>query len=266
MREADTTVLKIGGSVITDKNGDLAARTQEIDRLAEEIKKADVRNLVIVHGGGSFGHPSAQKYAIKDGLKEDYQKMGFSETHHVMTVLNGLLMDSLIWHNIPAVSLTPLSCIITEDGRIKHFEDSPVRALLKMGFIPVLYGDTVADSKLGFTILSGDQLVSSLAMRFKAARIIMGVDVDGLYSADPKVDRTAKMFRRLTSEQLKELHDKLSGPTLADVTGGMFGKIVELLPAVESGIPVIMVNASKPGYVCKVLEGKSVESTALVKD
>ena len=266
MSKTELIILKIGGSVITDKNGELAARTQEIDRLAEEILKANVKSLIIVHGGGSFGHPSAQRYAIKDGLKEDSQKIGFSETHHVMTVLNGLFMDSLIWHEVPAVSITPSSCIITENGRIKQFEDSPIRTLLKLGFIPVLYGDAVVDSKLGFTILSGDQLVSSLAMRFNAERIVFGVDVDGLYDADPKVEKTAKVFRHLNPEELKKLQNKLCKPTACDVTGGMFGKVVELLPAVEQGIPVTMVNASKPGYVCKVLEGRPVEGTVIEKE
>lgn len=266
LSKPELIILKIGGSVITDKNGELAARTQEIDRLAEEIQTASVKSLIIVHGGGSFGHPSAQKYAIKDGLKEDSQKIGFSETHHVMTVLNGLFMDSLIWHEVPAVSITPSSCIITENGRIKHFEDSPIRTLLKLGFIPVLYGDAVVDSKLGFTILSGDQLVSSLAMRFNAERIVFGVDVDGLYDADPKVEKTAKMFRHLNPEELKEIQNKLCKPTACDVTGGMFGKVAELLPAVEQGIPVTMVNASKPGYLCKALEGKAVEGTVIKKE
>ena len=262
----ELTVLKIGGSVITDKNGELAPRTQEIARLTEEIQKSRVKRLIIVHGGGSFGHPYAQRYGIKDGLKEDSQKIGFSETHHVMTVLNGLFMDSLIWHEVPAVSVTPSSCIITENGRIKHFEDAAIRALLDMGFIPVLYGDAVVDSKLGFTILSGDQLVSALAIGFNAERIVFGVDVDGLYDADPKVEKTAKMFKHLNLEELKKLQNKLCMPTARDVTGGMLGKVVELLPAVEQGIPVTIMNASKPGNVCKVLEGKPVEGTVIGKE
>ena len=62
-------VLKLGGSVITDKNGELAARTEVINRLAEEIALARKESLIIIHGGGSFGHPTANKHAIKEGLK-----------------------------------------------------------------------------------------------------------------------------------------------------------------------------------------------------
>jgi isopentenyl phosphate kinase len=259
-------ILKIGGSVITDKSGELAARTAEMNRLAEELKKANVQNLVIVHGGGSFGHPLAQRYAIKEGLKDTSQIIGFAETHHVMTVLNGLFMDALVWHDIPAVSVTSSSCIITENGRIKCFETAPLALLLKMGFLPVLYGDAVLDTKLGFTILSGDQLVSYIATKFNAKCIIMGIDVDGLYNADPKTEKNAKMFKHLTLEELKKLQSNFGKPTACDVTGGMFGKIVELLPAIENGIPVAIVNASKPNYIYKALKGESVEGTLIEKE
>jgi len=266
LSELKPTVLKIGGSVITDKSKELEVRMQAINRLAQEIRDANIPNLVIVHGGGSFGHPLAQQYAIKEGVKEEVQRVGFSETHHVMTVLNGLFMDALIWRNVPAVSITPSSCIITKNGRIQCFEDAPLKMLLKMGFLPVLYGDAVLDTKLGFTILSGDQLVSVIATKFNAERIIIGVDVDGLYDADPKVEKKAKMFKHLTLEELKELQSKLDKSAACDVTGGMFGKIAELLSATKHGIPVTIVNATKPNYVHKVLKGKKVKGTLIEKE
>jgi isopentenyl phosphate kinase len=261
-----STILKIGGSVITDKDGELAARTAVINRLAEEIQEASVQNLIVVHGGGSFGHPIAQKYGIKEGFKEETQKIGFSEIHHVMTVLNGLFMDSLIWHSIPAVSIAPSSCVVTENGRIKNFEGAPLKALLRMGFLPVLYGDAVFDTKLGFTILSGDQLVATLASKFDAKRIVIGVDVDGLYDSDPKANKAAKMLTHLTLGELKKLQGGLGKSTTRDVTGGMFGKVSELLFAIEQGIPVTIVNATEPNLVCKALKGENVKSTVIEKE
>jgi isopentenyl phosphate kinase len=266
LNEPKPTVLKIGGSVITDKSGELAARTGEIDRLTREIEQAHVRNLVIIHGGGSFGHPAAKKYRIKDGYKEESQKIGFSETHHYMTVLNGLVMDALIWHNVPSLSITPSSCIITENGRIKDFEDIPLRTLLKMGFAPVLYGDTVFDTKLGFTILSGDQLVAAIGQRFNADRIIVGMDADGVYDADPKTEKTAKLFEHLTLQELRKLESKLVKTPVNDVTGGIIGKMAELVPAVEMGIPVMIINATKPGNVLKALKGEAVTGTRIEKE
>ena len=266
LSEARTTVLKIGGSVITDKGEELKAHTHVIDRLADEIQKANRKNLIVVHGGGSFGHPSAKRNSIKDGFKNPSQLLGFAETHHFMTVLNGLVMDSLIMHNVPAVSVTPSSCITTESGRIKNFEDTPFRIMLKMGFTPVLYGDSVTDTKQGFAILSGDQLVSALAVKSNAERIIIGVDVDGLCDADPKTEKSAKPFPHVTLEELKRLQSRISKPASADVTGGMFGKITELIPALEKGVPVTIVNAAKPNNVCRALRGEKIEGTLIEKE
>lgn len=266
MSETKPTVLKIGGSVITDKNGELSARTEVINRLAEETQKANVNSLIIVHGGGSFGHPTAQKYGIKEGLKHDAQKVGFAETHHVMTVLNGLVMDALVWHNIPAFSVAPSCCVVTENGRIKLCEDTALKTLLKMGFVPVLYGDAVFDEKLGFTVLSGDQIVAYLARKFGAGKIVIGVDTDGLYDADPKVAKNAKLYTHLTLSELEKVKLKLGGSTATDVTGGMLGKIMELVPAVEQGISVEIVNAAKSKRVYKALMGEKVEGTVIEKE
>ncbi len=265
MSETKPIILKIGGSVITDKNGELTARTETINRLAEETRKADIKNLIIVHGGGSFGHPTAQKYGINEGLKNDSQKVGFAETHHVMTVLNGLVMDALVWHSVPAFSIAPSCCVVTENGRIKFFEDKILKSLLKMGIIPVLYGDAILDEKLGFAVLSGDQIVSHLAMKFHADKIVIGMDTDGLYDADPKVTRNAKLYSHLTLSELKKVKSKLTGSIAADVTGGMLGKITELVPAIEQGIPVMMVNAAKPNRVYEALVGDKGEGTFIEK-
>jgi isopentenyl phosphate kinase len=266
LSQARPTILKIGGSVITDKSTELGVQMDVISRIADDLQEANIQNLIIVHGGGSFGHPVAQKHAIKEGFKEDSQIIGFAETHHVMTVLNGLFMDALIWRGIPAVSITPSSCAMTRNGRIQCFEDSPLKQLLKMGFIPVLYGDAVFDTELGFTILSGDQLVSFLAVRFNAKNILIGVDVDGLYDADPKNNAEAKMFDRLTLEELKNAQRLFGGSNAYDVTGGMSGKIAELIPAVERGIPVLIFNATKPKYIYKVLKGDKVKGTLIEKE
>ena len=265
MSEAKPIILKIGGSAITDKSGELAAKTEIINRLSEEIKRADLDKLIIIHGGGSFGHPSAKKYGIKEGYKEPSQKLGFAETHHVMTVLNGLVMDALIWHEIPALSVAPSGCMMTTNGRIISCDWAALEKMLEMNFTPVLYGDVVFDDKLGFTVLSGDQIVTYLAMKLGAYKIVVGVDTDGLFDADPKVDKDAKPYKQLTLEQLKTIQRKLSKADENDVTGGIAGKIGELIPAVEHGIPVTITGATKSQSIFKALTGQSVLGTEIRK-
>jgi len=257
------TILKLGGSVITHKEKPLTPNMEAINRLAHEISQANIPYLVIVHGGGSFGHPIAKEYRINEGYKDRSQIIGFSRTHQAMTKLNKIIIEALINHNIPAVEVAPSSFIITKSDRIKKVDNSIVEKLLEMGFVPVLYGDAVLDSDKGFAILSGDQLVSSLATRLAAKRIIVGVDVDGIYTSDPKKDKTAKLIQHITLQELEKTQLKIRKATVTDVTGGMLGKISELVPAVKERISVLIVNATKPENVYKALKGQKVIRTLL---
>jgi isopentenyl phosphate kinase len=221
--------------------------------------------LIIIHGGGSFGHPLAKQYKIKEGYEDPSQIEGFSKTHQAMLELNKLVVDALIHHNIPAFSVSPSSCIVTKASRIQIFYDSILTRLLKTGFVPVLFGDAVLDNSTGFTILSGDQLITALAIRFKADKIVLGVDVDGLYTADPKTNACARLMSHITLQDLKTRHN-IEEAKVTDVTGGMLGKISELIPAINADIRTFIVNASKEGNVYKVLKGEKMTGTLIEKE
>ncbi len=258
-------VLKLGGSVITDKKKLSTPNLEAIERMADEISQAKVSSLILVHGGGSFGHQVAKQYNLAEGYRDPSQVIGFSETHRAMTKLNILVMEALINHNINAIVVQPSSCVVTKAGRIQSIELKPMKKMLNMGLVPVLYGDAVLDSEKGFAILSGDQLVASLAINFGASRIIMGGDVDGLYTADPKSGCSAKLVQRVTLEDLKNQKHEIKGSKATDVTGGMLGKMRELIPAIEQNIQTLIVNATKPLRVYKAIKGEEVIGTIIEK-
>jgi isopentenyl phosphate kinase len=260
------TVLKIGGSVITRKEKPFTPNLSAIRRLAREIFQANVSQLIIIHGGGSFGHPLAKQHSIKEGYRGGAaQLLGFSKTHQAMVILNKLVVDALIQHNIPVIAVSPSSCIVTKSGRIATINEEPLKRLLQTGLVPVLYGDAVLDSDLGFTILSGDQLAAYLAVQFSAERIVMGIDVDGLFTADPKKKASASLIRHCTVHELKAMKTQIKETGIVDVTGGMLGKTIELTPAIETGIPALIVNAAKPMNVYKALKGEEVIGTLIQK-
>jgi isopentenyl phosphate kinase len=260
------TILKLGGSAITHKAKPQTANLRVIDNLAREIAEAEMPRLIIVHGGGSFGHPLARKYAINEGFQDASQIIGFAETHEAMTVLNGLVVKALIRHNIPAVGVAPSSFLITKLGRIEKLDISVIIKLQEMGFVPVLYGDAVLDSEKGFAILSGDQLIAKLAIELYAERIVIGVDVDGLYTADPKGDSSAELIPRITTNELRKFQNQVEKAKVTDVTGGMQGKIIELIPAIEHGVRTVIVNATKPGTVRRALRNETVVGTLIIKE
>lgn len=249
--------------MITDKAKPWTANLVAIDRLADEISRANVSSLILVHGGGSFGHPVAKQYNLTEGYKDPSQLTGFSKTHRAMTLLNGMVMDALITHNVKAAAVQPSSCLITKSGRIQNMQLKTLKKMLSIGLVPVLYGDVVLDSEKGFTILSGDQLVSWLAITFGANRIIIGGDVDGVYTADPKTRSSAKLVLRMTLGELKTKKHEIEKSKVTDVTGGMLGKLNELIPAIEKNIQILMVNATKSLRVYDALKGKRVTGTII---
>ena len=251
--------------MITFKERPFEPNLPVIRRLTDEISRADVSNLILVHGGGSFGHPIAEQHSLKAGYKHKSQLIGFSRAHQAMNELNTLVVDSLINNDIPAVVVPPSSCIVTERGRIQSLETEPLLRMLGAGFTPVLYGDVVLDSKTGFTILSGDQLVASLAIRLGAERIIFGVDVNGLFTDNPKTHPSAHLLKEISLPEMKNIVNKIGGSTETDVTGGMFGKISEIIKVLECGIQTLIVNAKKPERVYKALRGEKVVGTILKK-
>lgn len=259
------TILKLGGSVVTKKEKLFTPNKRAITRLVKEIKLASVESLLVIHGGGSFGHPVAKKYRITEGFKDPSQIMGFSKTHQAMVSLNKLILDTLIQEGIPTMTIQPSSLVITDNGRMQHMDIKIVSRLLELEIIPVLYGDVVLDSVQGFSILSGDQLVSSLAIKLGADRIILGIDVDGLYTSDPKIDPSASLIQHINLQELKNLQYKIGEAKVPDVTGGMRGKILELIPAIEQGIKAIIVNAVKPNNVYRALKGEKVIGTIIKK-
>ena len=67
-------------------------------------------------------------------------------------------------------------------------------------------------------------------------------------------------------EELGQTKNKLGKSVSTDVTGGMLGKISELIPAIEQKIQVIIVNAAKPNRVYKALMGEKVEGTVIERE
>jgi len=260
----ELVILKLGGSVITDKSKPFAASVETIGRLSEEIAHANFKPMAIVHGGGSFGHSVAAEHRISKGYEGSGQLMGFAKTRQAMMQLNKLVTDSLISHGIAAVSLQPSAFIITANGRIVDLNTNIIEKLLGKDLVPVLYGDAVMDEKMGFTILSGDQIAARLAIALNASRIVLAVDVDGVYTADPKLDSSAKLIGEMRLRELRELVKELGeNRKVADVTGQMLGKIEETVSALENGVSIAVVNGLKPGRLLQALKNRRFIGTII---
>ena len=247
-------IVKLGGSVITDKRRPFVVRRATLRRLARELAAAK-EPLILVHGGGSFGHPVASKYRIAEGYKNKNQLMGLSLTHRAMEQLNANVIEALQKAGLPAVAVQPSACAVVSGGQIQSMELAPVKKLIELGITPVLYGDAVPDLNKGMSILSGDKIVAYLALALKAPRVIFGVDVDGVYTTNPKKAKHAELVRRITPADEK-LVASIGAAEGKDVTGGMGNKVRELLALAERGVEAEIVNATKLGILKRAVQGE----------
>lgn len=247
-------IVKIGGSVITDKKRPFTVRKRDLSRLAHEVSKCK-SPLIVVHGGGSFGHPIADRYKLKEGYRHPLQRTGIALTRLAMNRLNACVVYALYSAGVPAISVQPSACMTLKNGKIASADLKPLMKMLELGMVPVLYGDVVPDIARGVSILSGDSIVAYLARKLRAERVIVGVDVDGVYTANPKIRKDARLLRVITPTTWRKLSFTADEET-KDVTGGMGYKIKELLELAKIGIESEIVNALKPGVVRRVLTGK----------
>jgi len=86
-----------------------------------------------------------------------------------------------------------------------------------------------------------------------------------LFDCDPKTNPNAKPYKHLTLAELKQIQPKLGKASGTDVTGGMAGKIAELIPAVEAGVHVTITGATKGLSIYRALTDQSILGTEIEK-
>ena len=217
-----------------------------VKRVSQEISKVYDSELILVHGAGSFGHPIANEFRLRDGLNEE-NVLGSIDTILSVRSLNTILVRELRRNSVPAFPISPSSAFTLENGEILSFFEDVIETCLSTGFLPILYGDVVLDKKKGFDILSGDKITVHLAKKYGGIAIFLSdtLVLDG--EGNPIEELRGREFRDLGT----------SGP---DVTGGMYGKIREIL---SYGVEAIIVPF-KPGNLERVLKGEECECTRVI--
>jgi isopentenyl phosphate kinase len=246
-----THILKLGGSVITEKDRpetlDGEALDAAADAVADAVVDGDVSDLVLVHGGGSFGHHHASEAGVTttEGVHDAGDAILI---HGAMKTLNQFVLSRLHERDVPALPVHPLSAgSRSEDGTL----DLPlgqVETMLGEGFVPVLHGDVLATAGEGVTVLSGDEIVTAAATVLDADRVGLCSTVPGVLDADDEVIPEITAFEDVGSA----LSDS---DAEADVTGGMAGKVKQLL---DLGVPAAVFG---PDAISGFLSGNSPGTT-----
>ncbi len=233
-------VAKLGGSVITDKTKNSSYRSDVTSALAEEIASSD-ESVVVVHGGGSFGHPLAKQYGLSaDGPLQ--ASTGVSQTRGAMYELNSLVCKTMGESRLSPYPFAPFDAVAAS-GPVPT--SKWLRGLLKAGLTPVTFGD-VTLQKGGFKVLSGDMIILELARILKPDRCVFALDVDGVYEESSRM-----IIPELTPSKIRRMHL----PRGTDATGGIALKLDVAARAAALGTTVCFVSGYRRNEFSKALRG-----------
>jgi isopentenyl phosphate kinase len=252
-------VVKIGGSVLAPKADPTLRVDQELlERLAGELAEIPAQPLVLVHGAGSYGHQIVSRTGLHRGLSDPESLLSMGETQRLQHVLNCQVADTLLQAGLPVMPLQASAIATLRDGALEQMDLSVLEGLLDRGLVPLLYGVPALDHVRGCSVLSGDVIAPYVAARMRITRLIHLTDVDGVHTADPRVQPDAERVARITSANWEHVRPLLAGSREVDVTGGMAGKVEGLLELAAHGTVSYIVSAHIPGRLAAALADADV--------
>lgn len=260
------TYLKLGGSLITDKQTPLTARVAVIQRIANEIAEAKKEDpalkLIMGHGSGSFGHSVAKKYGTVDGVNSFFEWQGFCEVWFQARTLNQIVTEAFHKAGLPVLSIDISSHWISDGHQAVEISLDFINLLLEKGIVPLVYGNVLTDDSLGGTIFSTEEIFSELCKRFVPERILIAGIEDGIWEDFPK---KTKLLQKITPVTIGLQEKVLQKSAETDVTGGMKSKVEVFLPLLKSlkKVKILIFNGVKEGNIKKVLLKTSIIGTWL---
>lgn len=221
------TLVKLGGSLITDKTQQATFRSEVMARLAQEIRSALDENpdlqLIVGHGSGSFGHFEAKQHNTINGVKTSEEWHGFARVATIAAELNYLVSRELHSANVPVIRMQPSASAIAEDGVITHMALNSIEQSVHNQLIPLVYGDVVFDTIRSGTIVSTETVFSYLVQHLPIKQILLLGEVDGVYNTQKEV------ISHITPANFETYRAALGGSSGVDVTGGMLTKVQDML-------------------------------------
>ena len=252
-RQGGVLPIKLGGSVITDKERPFSLRLAVVERVAWELARAAQEqglSYVIVLGGGSYGHAAAKMVREAGAPAPE----ALSIVTGAMAELALAAADVFSMAGLRPV-LYPPHAFCRPRGLRPGCDWGLVVEALEAGVTPVTYGDAYPCGE-GWCIVSGDELLVEAACAVGASRAVYVSDVDGIYGPDGRVLGEASL------QELRGLAAAAGRRGGYDVTGGLARKIAALAENRCPGLASVwVVNGMREGRLYRLLSRWDAEAT-----
>ncbi len=255
-------MIKLGGSLITDKRVEQSFRADVMSRIAREIATALpslTESLIIGHGSGSFGHFAAKRHDTINGVQTAEQWRGFAEVGLVAAELNMLVAGQLWRAGVPIFHFQSSAALTSKDGIPHHMPLDNLRKALENDLIPLVYGDVGFDTVRGGTIISTESLFTYLAESLDVSEIFLVGEVPGV------LDDSGTVIPLITPNTINQAQSAITGSRGTDVTGGMLTKVSDMLALVQSrpNMTIHILDGLTEGVLQDTLMGKPTLKTTI---
>ncbi|MHA2281400.1 MAG: isopentenyl phosphate kinase [Promethearchaeota archaeon] len=270
MKKKKITILKLGGSLLTDKLTPYKLREDILDSIALELseclKLGLIERLLVIHGVGSFGHPPVIEYKLYEGFKDSNQLINLSKTQYLVNKLRTKIVDSFIKAGIPVNLMYISSMLVRKEGKISGFAFDALKGFFSLGMVPLLGGDVIYDEEIGFSVCGGDLFAAHITRELGANQLIFATDVEGVYDRDPKLYSDAEMIKEISINTIEGMVQGMEDTNKKDITGRMKGKLLSIVPIkdlIKKGLKVSILSMKTPNTLKRFLEGNKNLATRI---
>ncbi|MEW5734912.1 MAG: glutamate 5-kinase [Thermodesulfobacteriota bacterium] len=250
LSRASVCVVKVGSGVLTGPDG---LNLEVIASLARDIAALmeDGRQVILVSSGAVASGMRKLGLAKKPSLVREKQATA--------AVGQGALIrqyeKAFETHGrkVAQILLTRYDLV-----RRVHYLNArnTLKTLLSWGILPIINeNDTVAVDELKFG--DNDNLSAMIAHLLDADLWVNLTDIDGLYTADPRVNKHAKRLETVANVD-RSVEDMADAAPGAVNTGGMASKVAAAKKVTQAGIPAVIASGKNPGTLPALLAGESV--------
>ena len=244
-------VIKVGTSTLTHPTGRLDIRHVEtLCKVLSDVKNAGHEVVLVSSGaiGMGVGKLNLRERPADMATKQAAAAVGQCELMYVYDQLFGTYN-----HTIAQILLTGED--LRDENRHRNFSNT-VERLLDLNVLPVINeNDTVSTVEIG--VGDNDTLGALVAVSVKADMLMILSDIDGLYTADPRRDKSAELIAEVR-EITPQMRESAGGGGTALSTGGMATKLTAAGICMEAGTDMYILNGAQPLLIYEVLEGKKV--------
>lgn len=253
-RPGGMIIVKLGGSVITDKKRPLTARPRAIASMAGALACAG-EPLIVVHGGGSFGHYWSVRHDMHTRPAR-HAPAAVAAVKNSMVDLDAMVLRAMAKRGMGPYAVPPHALVRPGGEAASVPAAREAGRIAESGLVPVTYGDALWRRGGMAYIMSGDRLVRMLSLALRPRLAVFATDADGLYEdmasrrLVPRVGaaEAGRIARSLAAGGAGAGRGRGAAPA-PDVTGGIRRKVLEAAQMAGAGIDVAFVNGNRPGRI-----------------